>query len=144
MQFPITIGLRRSFFARAVCCGVAVVTALALGFATWPYPIRGMAFAILVGTVVIAYWRLAAVPALSIRLERAGQLILIPADVGPPEIACSLLGAYVHPWLTVIRCQDADGNVRSLVFYPDSATKEDLRRLRVFLRWRVSLRSDDA
>ncbi len=144
MQFPITIGLRRSFFAGAACFGVSALSAIAMVFTAWSAPAVLIALALLVVASVIAYWRLISLPVSAIRLERAGQLVLRLTDEAQAEVTCSLLIAHVHSWLTVIRCQDELGKVRSLAFYPDSAAKEDLRRLRIFLRWRASLRSDDA
>ena len=143
MQFPITIGLRRSFFAGAACFGVSVLSAIAVGFTAWPNPTVLIALALLGFASAIACWRLMSLPVSAIRLERAGQLVLRLTDEAQAELTCSLLSAHVHPWLTVIRCLDELGGVRSLVFYPGSAAKEDLRRLRVFLRWRVNLRNDD-
>ncbi|MFH1602414.1 MAG: protein YgfX [Pseudomonadota bacterium] len=45
--------------------------------------------------------------------------------------------SYVSAWLVVV---NLDGNARAaraLVLLPDSAAAEDLRRLRVWLRWRL-------
>lgn len=142
MQFPITIGLRRSFFAGVACFGVTVLSVIAVGFTAWPNPTVSIALALLGFASAIACWRLTSLPVSAIRLERAGQLVLRLTDEAQVELTCSLLSAHVHQWLTVIHCQDELGVVRSLVFYPDSAAKEDLRRLRVFLRWRASLKND--
>ena len=48
-----------------------------------------------------------------------------------------LPGSYVSTWLTVVNL-GASGRRRSLVLLPDAAAAEDLRRLRVWLRWRLA------
>ena len=50
-----------------------------------------------------------------------------------------LPGSYVSGWLIVL-ILGAGGRRRSLVLLPDAAAAEDLRRLRVWLRWRVARR----
>ena len=143
MQFPITIGLRRSFFAGSACFGVSVLSAITVGFTAWPNPTALIALVLLGFASAIACWRLMSRRVSAIRLERGGQLVLRLTDEAQTEVSCSLLSAHVHPLLAVIRCQDELGIVRLLAFYPDSAAKEDLRRLRVFLRWRANLKNDD-
>jgi toxin CptA len=46
--------------------------------------------------------------------------------------------------LIVLRYRPPDGNVRSLILLPDSTTPDNLRRLRVSLRWARHTRSDTA
>lgn len=46
--------------------------------------------------------------------------------------------------LIVLRYRPCGGRVRSLTLLPDSATPDDLRRLRVSLRWASRTRSDTA
>jgi toxin CptA len=46
--------------------------------------------------------------------------------------------------LIVLRYRPPDGNVRSLILLPDSTTSDNLRRLRVSLRWARHTRSDTA
>ncbi len=49
-----------------------------------------------------------------------------------------LPGSYVSGWLTVVILGASGGRRRSLVLLPDAAAAEDLRRLRVWLRWRLA------
>jgi toxin CptA len=50
--------------------------------------------------------------------------------------------SFVSIALIVLRYRTADRRVRSLTLLPDSATADDLRRLRVSLRWARRTRSD--
>ena len=49
-----------------------------------------------------------------------------------------LPGSYVSSWLVVVALGAGGRRWRSLVLLPDAATAEDLRRLRVWLRWRLA------
>jgi toxin CptA len=51
------------------------------------------------------------------------------AEIGP--------GGYVSSWLMVVNLDAPGRRGPSLVLVPDSAAAEDLRRLRVWLRWRL-------
>ena len=47
-----------------------------------------------------------------------------------------LPGSYASDWLVVVKLGGSAWRGRSLVLLPDSAAAEELRRLRVWLRWR--------
>jgi hypothetical protein len=49
-------------------------------------------------------------------------------------------GSYVSSWLVVVNLGVPGGRGRSLVLLPDCAAAEELRRLRVWLRWRLGPR----
>jgi toxin CptA len=46
-------------------------------------------------------------------------------------------GSYVSSWLVVLNLRAPGGGRCSVVLLPDSAAAEELRRLRVWLRWRL-------
>jgi hypothetical protein len=48
-----------------------------------------------------------------------------------------LPSSYVSDWLVVVNLRAGGGRGRSLVLLPDCAVAEELRRLRVWLRWRL-------
>ena len=52
--------------------------------------------------------------------------------------------SYVSTALIVLRYRTTGGQANALVLLPDSADAEDLRRLRVLLRWAPRTRSDTA
>jgi len=49
-----------------------------------------------------------------------------------------LPGSYASSWLIVLNLGGRGQRRRALVLLPDSAADDDLRRLRVWLRWRLS------
>jgi hypothetical protein len=72
-------------------------------------------------------------PPISLRLLPDGTWAL---DVAGQELeAQQLSGAYVTAHLVVLPLKLANGRVRRLVLWPDSATADELRRLRAWLRW---------
>jgi len=48
-----------------------------------------------------------------------------------------LPGSYASDWLIVVNLGASGRRERSLVLLPDSAAPEELRRLRIWLRWRL-------
>ena len=45
-------------------------------------------------------------------------------------------GSFVMPWLTIIRWRPEGKRLdRTLLLLPDMANAQDLRKIRVFLRW---------
>ena len=53
-----------------------------------------------------------------------------------------VVSGLVTPVLIVLRYRGADRGIRSLTLLPDSAAADDLRRLRVLLRWAARTRLD--
>lgn len=136
MQFPITIGLHRS----RILDTALLVVVVALGATVLAFPI-GLPFrlACLIAICLLAaqIWRRLSPRLSAIRLEKAGQLGILPAGADEFHVATLLPGATVHPWLSVVRLQTDDGRIYTLIVAPDSASRQDFRRLRVFLRWRA-------
>lgn len=137
MQFPITIGLRRSRFL-----GLALVATvlLAVGMVmAMPWSI-GTRVAICLSvsmTALFAGRQLGNLPS-AIRLEQSGNILLAPCGTEQFIDADLLPGATVHPWLTVARLKTEEGQFL-LIVAVDSMKQEDFRRLRVFLRWRTEI-----
>jgi toxin CptA len=79
----------------------------------------------------------------ALRLTAAGRLQSMDeqGEWGDVEV---LGDSLVTPALIVLRYQPPDGHVRSLTLLPDSTTPDNLRRLRVSLRWARHTRSDTA
>jgi hypothetical protein len=135
VQFPITIGLRRSRFLAA---GIVLVLSAAL-FAVWHMPwmplLKGLFAA---GLLVMAGLAGAEVrrSRLQLRLDADGLLTVASDGVefAPAEL---LPSATVHPCLTVFRIR-LDSRQRNIFVLPDSLNRQDFRRLRVWLKWRAS------
>ena len=131
-----TIGLHRSRFLDRVLLFILLLTISLL--MAWP-----VASAIRVGCLIVALlagWlaylqlspRLAA-----IRLERDGRIRIAVSGQDEFRNVRALPGATVHPWLTVLRLQEEQGERHSLLVSGDMMEPGDFRRLRVFLRWRA-------
>lgn len=138
MQFPIIIGLHRSFlFDAALGLTAALASAMALVY-SGPMPMR-ISLLLLVWMVAALAWRKMAPIGLRLRMERDGRLS-IERDAQNGFMPASLLaGAVVHPWLTVARLRDDGGQTIALVVVRDSLEADDFRRLRMFLRWRAKI-----
>lgn len=135
MQFPITIGLRRSHFLDVSLGFVTLFASLvALGFPQ-SLALRLFFCGVIWVLATLVWWQLS-LKFVAIRLERGGQ-VLISCDGGEFLAAELLQGATVHPWLTVVRFKTEDARVRRLIATVDSLNRQDFRRLRVFLRWQA-------
>ena len=82
-------------------------------------------------------------PLPDLRLKPDGQIQLSLAGVDWHN-AEVLPGSFVSPGLSVVRLRTANGEIQRLTLLPDSAAPDDLRRLRVSLRWVPRTRSDTA
>ena len=77
----------------------------------------------------------------ALRVAADGRLQCLD-DAGEWRDAEVLGDSLVSPALIVLRYRVADKRARSLALLPDSADADDLRRLRVSLRWTRRIRSD--
>jgi len=136
VQFPIIIGLHRSRFLDAGF-GMLLASAAVL-ISLWPQaePFR------LVALPAIALagwlgWRQLAPALTAIRLESDGE-ISVMADGDTEFVAATPLpGAFVHPWLCVVRLKIPDGRVERVNATVGAINGQNFKRLRVFLRWRA-------
>ena len=85
-------------------------------------------------------WRQAR-PMASLRIAADGRLQCLD-DTAEWREAEILGDSFVSTALIVLRYRTAGGHVRTLTLLPDSAAADDLRRLRVSLRWTRRTRSD--
>jgi toxin CptA len=136
VQLPITIGLRRSFLLD-ILVGIGALLASA-GILFFPRTIIWQAILLLLVWLFAAQaWRDLRPIFSAIRLERDGRLLVCRPDDQEFSTTGLLLGATVHPWLTVVRLNTEEGGCASLILTIDSLKPVDFRRLRVFLRWRA-------
>ncbi|NTV71738.1 MAG: hypothetical protein HGA71_16520 [Azonexaceae bacterium] len=145
MQFPIIIGLRRSRFLDALLLIVVVLACTAIfGFQCSP-AIRAILFLAVQFFAIRALYAFA--PEIKqIRLERNGEIFVSRGDESEFVRATPKPGAIIHPWLTVIRFATEDSRTATLIATVDRKSSENLRRLRMFMRWQASFRAtnDDA
>ena len=138
-QTTLTVSLRPS---RVLALALTLVAAAALVCAWISLP--GLAFPPVAAGVALAWaWHLA--QALQ-RGKSATRTLELNAQGGARcqdglglwHDAKILPGSYVSGWLIVLILGASDRRRRSLVLLPDAAAAEDLRRLRVWLRWRLA------
>lgn len=119
--------------------GMVALALLAVGLAALP---AGWQLAL--GAGVLGLAGLSARPAaLATRLRIGADGGLQGQDAAGEWQAMSVLGdSFASPALIVLRYRDGGGAVRTRILLPDSAPADDLRRLRVSLRWARRTRSD--
>ena len=136
MQFPINIGLRRSRFLEAAVVSITLLASAVTPALPWSTAARATSFLLVLISAGLAWQRLG--PTLStIRLERAGQILVAVAGDAEFAEAELLAGATVHPWLTVVRLKTQDERMHLLIVAVDTMKPEDFRRFRIFLRWQA-------
>ncbi len=134
MQFPIIIGLHRSFFLDRLGLTVSIVAAASLAATPWPWPFRILGPVLCLLAWAWAWSRKPLAAGQSLIIEQPGQFIRQTADGERQRLDC-LPGATVHPWLTVVRLRDEAGKAVTLVFTVDNISAADFRRLRTVMRW---------
>ncbi len=134
MQFPITIGLRRSFFLEILTLTVSIVAAASLLATPWPWPFRLLAPALCLLAVAWFRRRMRDPGGQSLIIEQPGRFFLQSIE-GERHLLHCLPGATVHPWLTVLRLRDEAGRSHTLIFTVDNISAADFRRLRTVMRW---------
>ena len=142
MQFPITIGLHRSRFLDAMFLVVTMLASAAiLGFQCS----LSMRACLLVAVLFLAIhaWSFLTPTIKAIRLERTGDIFI--ARVGKSDFvqATPKPGATIHPWLTIIRLTTDDGRTATLIVTVNRKNSENLRRLRMFIRWQANFSGPD-
>ncbi len=140
MQFPITIGLRRSFFLAGGAILVHALALLAIWVPAWTIAITiaGYGFIVVSALWSVRQWmsqevalRLLADGRLECRFS--GDEVFLPAELAAP--------ATVHPWMTVIHVKTSNRKM-TIVAMPDSGRADELRQLRIWLRWRAEFKAD--
>ncbi len=136
------IELKHSLWLWLLMAAMVSLAIASIILATLP----GRAQAIWVAVVLIVLgwgiWKMRR-PLPSLRLKADGQIHISKAgaDWQATEI---LPGSFVSPGLSVVRLRTAAGELHRLTLLPDSASPDDLRRLRVSLRWAPRTRLDTA
>ena len=136
MSQTLTVSLKPSRVL-ALALTVTAGTALACAWISLP----GLAFLLVAAGIALAWaWHLAQtlqwgrphVRALELGAERSARWQDGSGQWHEAEI---LPSSYVSDWLVVVNLGTRDRRGRSLILLPDCAAAEELRRLRVWLRW---------
>jgi len=121
--------------------GMAALALAAIGVAALPDEARLALGAAVIGLVALG-WRRARFREV-VRVAADGQLQCLD-EQGEWREAEILGDSFVSTALIVLRYRMTGQPVRTLTLLPDSADADDLRRLRVSLRWARRIRSDTA
>ncbi len=119
--------------------GMTVLALVAIHLAAMPGAIRLALGAAAIGLGVWGWRQARRTEAL--RVAADGRLQCLD-DAGEWRDVEVLGDSLVSPALIVLRYRVADKRVRSLALLSDSADADDMRRLRVSLRWTRRIRSD--
>ena len=121
--------------------GMLLLALAAMYLAALPGSLQ-LALGMMVAGLGVWAWR-RALPMASLRIAADGRLQCL--DDAAEWLDAEILGdSFVSTALIVLRYRTAGGHVRTLTLLPDSAAVDDLRRLRVSLRWTRRTRSDTA
>ena len=133
------IELKSSRMLGLLLLGMGGLSLVAISLSALPGAVR---FSLGAGLIVLLGWNWRRVRRTeSLRIAPDGRLQSQDAGQGWRDV--EVLGdSVVSPGLTVVRYRFSGAGVRTLVLLPDSAPAEDLRRLRVSLRWAGRTRSD--
>lgn len=131
---PLVIRLRPSRIGRAVLLAVTSTALASIMLADLP-ALAVMASAVYTFVLTFHAWR-TRIPR-ELRLFPDGSLeIRHPAQAW--QTAQVLTRSMVNPWLTVLAYRlEGERHGRSITLLPDSLSRDDFRRLRVWLRWRA-------
>lgn len=144
MQFPVTIGLRRSRMMPAAVAGIFFCGLPAIVLFPGGRLDQVVLGLFLLLTALLAWRQLARPLPASLRLQGDGQLLAAVTPDASGELLQLLPGMLIHPWLTVFRAKRPDGRVQAFCIAVDMLPAEDFRQLRVFLRWLPRARPEGA
>jgi toxin CptA len=136
VQFPITIGLRRSRFQVFFLGVLTLVAVLVCLLAPWSMLVQG---ALIVSLLLLALGAARRLdnPLLGLLLTKEGRLSVRFRGKDESYFPVTVLpGTTVHLWLTVLRMQ-YEAHPLTLLITPDCLAADDFRRLRVWLKWRA-------
>ena len=135
------IKLKRSAWLTALLLAMAVLAGVSITLAHIPVWIQMVLAAGLLGAMSYAIWAMRKpIPGLRIKPDGLIQLSVANGEWQSIEL---MPGSYVSPGLSVVRLR-TQHSIHTLILMRDSATSDELRRLRLSLRWAPHTRSDTA
>lgn len=118
--------------------GMIVLALLAIGLASLPSGIGPILGAAVLGAGAKSWRHVLRLPRLRIVADGRLQGMEASGEWGDAEVQGD---SFVSTALIVLRYRSGQPPVRVLILLPDSASADDLRRIRVSLRWRRRTRS---
>lgn len=135
------IELKRSVWLKALMLAMVLLAGLSIALAHLPVLIR-MTLAIgLLSVMIYSIWTMRK-PLPGVRIKSDGLIQLSVAN-GEWQATELMPGSFVSPGLSVVRLR-TKSSLHRLVLLADSATSDELRRLRLSLRWAHRTRLDTA
>lgn len=132
---PVRLSLRRSRYEFILLVGLHMAAMPAPWLAALPAWLKVVIDLALLGSAVFYLRRWRAMPYEGLRLLPDGSWALAK---GSEEIdAEQMPGGYLSPYLIVLPLRPAGQRTVRLVLWPDSAPADDIRRMRVWLKWGV-------
>ncbi|MHB8915552.1 MAG: protein YgfX [Thiobacillus sp.] len=135
------IKLKRSVWLIGLISAMVLLAGLSIARAYLPAWTLMTLVAGLLGTMIYVGWSMRK-PLPGLRIKPDGQ-IQISISNGEWQSTELMTGSYVSSGLSVVRLRSPH-EMHRLVLLPDSATSDELRRLRLSLRWAPRTRSDTA
>ena len=133
MQFPIHIGLRRSFFLSLGIVGITVLAIISVVATPWAL-LPKASLSILIMVLGVQAWgrckpiyvamRVSSDSVLHARINENSEWLEL--SLGPQHI--------VHPWLIVLRLS-SDTKLHSVPIFRDATDPAAFRHLAIWLRW---------
>jgi len=144
VQFPIVIGLHRSRFLDGALFATTSIALAAILLVAWPTMIS-IPLGVAIVLVAVFATRALTPQVQVLRIDSDGRISCRTGEDSAFSSVRLRPGPTAHPWLAVLRLEGVQGRF-SLLIAPDSASTEDFRRLRVWLRWHaeVSAGPDDS
>lgn len=121
--------------------GMSALALMAIAYAAIPATFQALISLGMIGTSIGGWRRMRVAGRLRVDSDGMLQCREAHGDWLDMEVQGETL---VTLWLIVLRYRTAGGPMSTLVLLPDSANTDDLRRLRVSLRWAPRIRSDTA
>ena len=136
------IQLNRSVWLGILMIAMSLLAMGSIALASLPGSAQAMLVTGVLAGIGWAFWKgRRPLPGLRLKPDGQIQISLAGEDWHNTEIVS---GSFVSPGLSVVRLRTADGQLHRLTLMPDSAAPDDLRRLRVSLRWASRTRSGTA
>ena len=135
------IELKRSVWLMALMLIMALLAGLSIALAYLPGLIQLTLAASLLIAMSYCIWTMRK-PLPGVRIKSDGQIQISIAN-GEWQTAALMPGSFVSPGLSVVRLRTKHA-MHPLILLPDSATSDELRRLRLSLRWAPRTRLDTA
>ena len=133
------IELKRSVWLMALMLMMVLLAGLSIALAYLPVWIQMTLAASLLSTMIYYIWIMRQ-PLLGVRIKSDGQIQLSVAN-GEWQSTELMPGSFVSPGLSVVRLRTKH-TMHRLILLPDSAGRDELRRLRLSLRWAPRTRLD--